>query len=425
MQFNLFRKVFGGGSEFKKNVLTLTGGMAIAQAIPVLCSPILSRLFSPEEFGVFANFVAIAAFVNVVIAGKYELAIILPERDHESINVLALGCFLALISSIILCFIFLAFGGEITHWLNVGTLSVFYWLIPISALLSTIYLIFNEWCIRKKWFAVLGKNKISNTAGISGVSIVFGLLKNGAGLIWGQILGQVISSSLAICRVLKSDKHLFAYVSINKMKYFAKKYSNFAKYIIPGQLMNTVAGQMPVFLLSSHFGIYEVGLFALTDRVLGTPLTFLGNAFKDVFKQRAAQDYKIKGNCIDIYKKTSLTLLGIVIIPFALLFIIAPTLFAFVFGDEWYTAGEYVRYLSVMYMISFVSMPTSWMFVIAEKQKLDMVWQILFLFFTVAALVIGIVLGSVKATLISFCIGRSVVYFIQIYFTYKIAAGRI
>jgi len=41
-------------SEFAKNVLTLMTGTTIAQAIPIAISPILTRIYTPEDFGVFA-----------------------------------------------------------------------------------------------------------------------------------------------------------------------------------------------------------------------------------------------------------------------------------------------------------------------------------------------------------------------------------
>ena len=411
------------GSEVKKNLLTLMGGTAIAQCIPILCAPLLTRLFTPDEFGIYANFMAVAAFLIVFISGKYELAIILPKQNNEAINILSLSCLLALFFSIVLFFLFLLFAKPVSTLLRVDNLHNVMWLIPISAFFATIYSIFNEWCIRKKKFVTLSKNKISNTSGIAGSSLFFGLTKTTSGLIYGQLVGQFLSSSLAFYRVFKEDVHLLKHVSIRKMKYFSIKYLNFAKFYIPGQFINTLTGQLPILMLTYKFGIYEVGLFSLTERVLGVPLTFLGNSFKDVFKQRAAEEYRTTGNCLDIYKKTMYALLGLSIIPFVLLFIGAPFLFTWVFGSEWYEAGVYARILCLMYLINFLCLPTSWMFVIAEKQKLELIWQFIFSVLTVGPLIAGIMTGSVKETLIYFCIGRSIAYLIHIFLTYRIAKG--
>jgi O-antigen/teichoic acid export membrane protein len=400
-------------------------GTVIAQSIPILCAPLLTRFFTPDEFGLFANFMIITAFISVFISGKYELAIILPSRHQEAVNILSLSCILALFFSIILFFLFFFLGKPIASLFRADTFSNILWLIPVSAFLGMVYLIFNEWCIRKKMFATLSKNKISNTSGIAGSSLLFGFIKMPQGLLWGQITGQLVSSSLAIYRVLKEDRHLFKYVTLRKMKYFLRKYVDFAKFNIPGQLINTLGGLLPILIITAKFGMYEVGLFSLSERVLGTPLTFIGNAFKDVFKQRAAEEYSTNGNCFAIYKKTIISLLGIAILPFTVLFITAPWLFSMVFGQEWAVAGEYARILCVMYLINFLFMPTSWMFVIAEKQKWEFFWQVLFLISTVIVLIAGILIGNMKATLICFCVSRSIVYLINIFIAYKLAQGNL
>ena len=68
-------------SPFVKNVISLMTGTTAAQAIPILISPILTRLYKPEEFGAFALYMAIASVLSVVVSGRYELAVILPEND--------------------------------------------------------------------------------------------------------------------------------------------------------------------------------------------------------------------------------------------------------------------------------------------------------------------------------------------------------
>jgi len=412
-----------GDSEFKKNLITLTGGVAIAQVIPILCSPILTRLFTPDDFGLYANFMSIAAFLIVLISGKYEYAIILPQKDQEAINILSLTCLLAIFFSLLFCLIFLAFGNPIVELLNAGKLSQYMWMIPVCALLSAVFYIFNEWCIRKKWFVTLGKNKISNTTGIAGTSILFGLAKLQPGLILGQILGQIFSGASAIIRVLKKDRHLFAYITTDKMWYFAKRYSNFPKFTMSGQILNTIGSQLPVFVISSQFGLYETGLYMMVVRVMGMPITFLGNSFADVFKQRAAQDYQTNGNCIDIYKKTVFSLIKIAIIPFIALLIIAPPLFEFVLGAEWYVAGIYARYLCVYLLLSLISAPVCWMTVIAEKQHLSLIWQMLYIALAVIFLFVGAILHDIKMTLLMLCVAYSIAHLIMILMCYKLAKG--
>ncbi len=412
-------------SQFKKNLVVLMGGMAIAQSIPIVLSPVLTRFYSPEEFGFFATFLAVSSFFTVVMSGKYELAIILPKRDEEAINLLSLSALLSFVVTIASSILLFFLAGPFTILFKVTEIKSIVWLVPVVSFLATIYLLFNEWSIRKNNFVILSRNKISNTSSISGFSLLFGFNKIFFGLIFGQIFGQLTAALLSIHRVMKEDKGLFKFVSMRKMRFFATRYIDFAKFNIPGQLINTLAYQIPIFFISSRFGAAEVGYYALTERVLGVPLSFLGNSFRDVFKQKAASDYKEQGNCLAIYKKTTFTLIGLSIIPFIVLFIFAPILFSTVFGDKWLPSGEFTRALCFMYMLSFVSMPTSWIFVIAEKQKLDLLWQSMFLIITVISLSLGFLVDNVHFVLWMICIGRSIAFLIQIAMTYQLAKGEV
>lgn len=410
-------------SQFKKNLFVLMSGMALAQAIPILFSPLLTRFFTPEEFGYFATFLAVSSFFTVILSGKYELAIILPKRDEEAINLLFLSALLSVVITVASSILLFFLAEPFTKLFGISEIKSIVWLVPLVSFLATIYLLFNEWSIRKNNFMILSKNKISNTASISGFSILFGWNNISFGLIFGQIFGQIFTAILSIYRVINEDRGLFKYVSIGRMRFFANRYIDFAKFNIPGQLVNTIAQQLPIFFISSNFGAAEVGYYALTDRVLGVPLSFLGNSFRDVFKHKATNDYKEQGNCLAIYKKTTLTLIGLSIIPFILLFIFAPQFFSSVFGQKWLSSGEFTRALCLMYMLSFVSMPTSWIFVIAEKQKLDLLWQAMFLLFTILSLGIGYLSKNIHYVLWSFCIGRSITFLLQIAMTYRLAKG--
>ena len=410
--------------KFIKNLLTLSIGTTIAQLIPIIASPILTRIFSPNDFGIFATFTALMALLLVFYSGKYELSIILPKSHQEAINIVALCLVIITFFSVVFIIGTLFFGGKVANLFNLSNIKPWLWLVPIGALIASLYMVLNEWYIRKENFLGLSKNKISNTFGITSSSLIFGVLNINAGLIFGQIFGQIFSVISALKRIFRDDKHLYNYISIAKMKYLAVKYKDFAKYNIPGQFINTIAGQLPIFILTSRFGLYEAGLFAFTDRILGVPMNFIGNSFKDVFKQRAVIDFKEKGNCIEIYRKVIISLLSIAIVPFSLLFIFAPELFSFAFGLEWHQAGIYARVLCVMYLLSFISMPTGWIFVITEKQRHDFLWQVIFLLSTIVPLILGYLVNDATLAILYLGIGRSFSYVVQLFMTYKLSKGK-
>ncbi|KFF24559.1 lipopolysaccharide biosynthesis protein [Chryseobacterium vrystaatense] len=415
-------------SDFRKNLVVMIGGSFFAQVIPILFSFLLTRLYTPEDFGVFSNFSAVLSFLLVFMLMKYEMAVILPKKDSVAANLLALclgiGIFFFLLMSLII-YLFDDFIYKVFKFENHDNFLLY---IPIAGLLFSIFNLLNEWFVRKKYFQALVKNKIVNNSFIAGISTVLPKLNMMTlGLVKGQIFGQIISVTAGTYVMLKKDKHLFKAIDIRIIKRLFFKYINFAKFNIPGQLINTLSVQIVVFYLTSQFGFKVVGLYALTDRFLGVPLSFIGNAVKDVFKQKASEDFRNNGECLGIYKKTTLLLMACSLPPFIILFIFAPELFAFFFGSEWKDSGVYAQVLCIMYMLSFITMPTGWLFVIAEKQKFDFLWQTLFLIFTLGSLAISYVFfkDNVVYTLLLLSVGRSITYLIQMGMTYRLASGKV
>src|SRR2546425_10423373 len=105
-------------SEFIRHILTLITGTTIAQAIPLVVTPILTRIYSPQDFGLFALYMSIIAILGVVATGRYELAIMLPEKDEDAINVVYISFIITLATSLITLIVFWFFNTEFTSILG-------------------------------------------------------------------------------------------------------------------------------------------------------------------------------------------------------------------------------------------------------------------------------------------------------------------
>jgi O-antigen/teichoic acid export membrane protein len=192
---------------------------------------------------------------------------------------------------------------------------------------------------------------------------------------------------------------------------------------MPANLINMVSNQAPVILMSNFFGSAVVGFLNLSQKVLGSPLAVFSKSVSDVFRERASRDYRAHGDCRSIYLKTMKSLALISFLPFLLLFIAAPDLFAFVFGASWRTAGEYARILALMFFFRFTVSPLSYVFYIAEKQAIDLAWQVVLLGVTVLAILAGVWRGSPRFSLLCFSIGYSLMYLAYLVLSYRCAKG--
>ena len=180
-------------SEFSRNVLTLMTGTTIAQAIPIAISPILTRIYTPEDFGVFALYMSVASILSVIAAGRYELAIMLPKKDEDAINIVALSILISFFISFISFLVIFLFNAKITNLLGNSEISNWLYFIPITVLLTGMYRSFNYWSNRKKQYKRLATSKIIQSFTTSSTNLSMGFGGFGAsGLILGGVLGFLI-----------------------------------------------------------------------------------------------------------------------------------------------------------------------------------------------------------------------------------------
>lgn len=421
---NLKMQMVPKGS-FVENVMILMTGTTIAQVISIAISPILTRIYTPNEFGAFALFMSIVSIISVMQTGKYELAVMLPEKDEGAVNVIAL-CILvsSIVSSVTLLAIWI-FNKPITKSLDNSEISILLYLIPLIVLMTGIYSAIYYWSNRKKQYKRLAISKIFQSISNAGMNIGMGVAGFGvSGLILSVVGSQTVATGVLGWQSWKKDKDKIKLVTKEKITLEAKKYSDFPRYSITSDFINVTSNQLPIFMLSIFFNDTIIGLYSLTQRVLATPIGFIAASILDVFKQKASNDYIINGNCKDIYVKTFKSLAFFSIIPFILFFITAPDIFALVFGIKWRTAGEYAQILSVMYAFKFISSPLSYMYYIAEKQKEDFLLHLYIGVSTLLTLIIGqYIFGTIKASLILFSANYSIVYLVYIFRSYQFSKG--
>jgi O-antigen/teichoic acid export membrane protein len=367
----------------------MAGGTAIAQAIGMLAAPILTRIYTPEDFGIRAVFVALLAITVIVAAFRYPMAIPLPEEDEQAVNLLALSFgLLAAGAGVVGLAVWLA-GDLLIMSANAPDLRPFLWLVPLGLLGAGAYQALTYWAVRKKAFGTIARTTVVQSAGGTGVSIGLGFLAAGPlGLIVGTLVGQA-GGVTTLGRVVKNTGwEAFRSVSASGVKAAAYRYRQFPLFSTWAGLLNTLSLQVPVLILSGSFGSQVVGLYALADRILKLPLQYVGNAVGKPFFGRAAQA-KREGNLASITMKLFSTLSAMGLPALVILALVAPAAFTAVFGEAWRTAGVYVQWLSPLFVFILVGSPISTLVAVHESQFGGLVFQVGLLVGRVAALLLG------------------------------------
>jgi len=376
-------------SEFSRNVLTLMTGTTIAQAIPIAISPILTRLYTPEDFGVFALFVAITSIFGSIANARYELAIMLPRKDEDAINIFALGFIITSFISLSLLILVIIFNDYFVKLLNNEEIKLWLYFVPIAVFFTGIFNILNYFNNRKKYYKDISNATILKSIITAIIQLSVGFLKGGvSGLISGQLISQMFANMKLFKNIVK-DKVLISNISKVKIIALAKRYKNFPKFSMWAILTNTLSQHLTNILISSFFSLTTLGFYSLVQRLLGMPSALIAHSIGQVFFQEATKEKQKTGKAIKTFNSTIKKLFIISIPLFGILYFIVEDLFAFVFGEEWRIAGIYAQIVMPLFFVRFVVSSVTVINSIFEKQKISLCWQLILLLLSVGSLYIS------------------------------------
>ena len=405
-------------SEFTRNVLTLMTGTTIAQAIPIAISPILTRIYTPEDFGLFALYISIVSFIAIVITARYEMAIVLPKSDIEAINIVALSIIITFILVLITSICLIVFKNEILNILNAKSLGNLIFLIPISLLMAGLMQTFNYWSNRKEYFSTMSNSQIAQSVSVGIMQPVLGYFNFNSGLIIGNIIGRILSAYILIDKFLKNDKEKLKHINKKNIIVVMQKYKDFPLVNSLHAFSDIIRTSGSVMLISSFFGTSILGFYALSLRALQVPIGIIGSALGQVLYKKFTSIYNENENLYPYVKKVVFKLFLIATPIFGTLFLIAPELFAFVFGEKWRIAGEYSQILIPYLFLNFIISPISNIPIIIGKQKeiffLALIGNLLYVIIITIVHSLGI-----KITLICLSSFMVIYYFYIFYWLYK------
>lgn len=410
-------------SQYSKHLLITFSGTGLAQLVPILFYPIVSRLFLPENFGTLATINQIASICIVIASLKFEMNILLCRNDKDAVNNIALTLLCSVIILFIIGFIFTIFIDQFESLLEAPNLHKLFYVPFISGFCIIIYQTYNEWCVRKKYFKNLSINKVINSSSISLSETAIGLTGFFPGyfLSIGDMIGRMISAGSCVFSFLRNDRALLKYINRAAIKNVFHEAKQCPKFLVPAQLLSAVGQAFPIFMMGSFFSQHDVGLFSMAFMVIVVPSSVISIAFRDVFRQKVRSLYSENKSCRKVYIKNLAALSGLSILIFGLIYLLAPFIFGTILGEKWIGCIIISRILIPMVAVSFVSEGLSAMMIITQKMHYQFYWQILYCVLTISSLYIGAMTHSLYYFLSIFVVARIIAYLVSIKISYSLA----
>jgi len=358
----------GGRGSFARRVALMAGSTLAAQILGVAAAPLLTRLYTPEHFGLLAVLTSLAAPLTVAICARYEQAIPLPRSHAAAANVAVLSLATAAFLS--------GFVGVVAWWgrasiaaaFGAADLGPYLWLLPLSVLGLGSYTALTFWTMRKKAFARVAQTRMSQVGMRVGLQSLLGLLHVAPlGLLLGEALGQFGGSGTMAWAAWREDRKALGRVSWRRMFWAARRHVRFPLLVAPAAVLNILAMALPGFALPILFGTMQAGYFLVAQRLAGWPVTLLSGSVAQVFyTDLAARPDDHEGNWRR-FRKLSLHL-GLASLGGAVFLLTAPLWAAWVLGAEWGEAGWVMAAMTPMLVGRLLVSPVSHVYLVRSRQ---------------------------------------------------------
>jgi len=381
------------GGAFARHVVTLASGTAIAQLLLVLATPVLTRLYTPADYGVLAVYSSTLTVLLVLATLRYETAIPLPEDEEVAGSLLALTLLVVAGATVVVALLVWLLGDAFVARTRVTALGPYLWLMPVGLLGAGTYQALSYWAIRRRAFGRIARTRLSQGTGQVVSQVGFGLAGVGApGLLVGDVIGRVAGGGgLAI---LAFRDHPFGRVTGASLASAAARYRRFPLLTTWSGLLNVGSLQLPSILFSAGFGAAAAGLYALSYKMLVLPTMLVGQAVGQVFLARAATLSREPERLRQITERTALALFACGLPVFGAVALGGPQLFATVMGSQWEQAGRYAQALAPWFAVWLVSNPLSGLLSVREWQGSALVFAAFEFALRLGALLIGTSRGS-------------------------------
>ncbi|KXX68573.1 lipopolysaccharide biosynthesis protein [Flammeovirga sp. SJP92] len=386
-----------------KKIFILIFGTGFSQLLNLAFSPILSRLYLPEHFGVASLFLSSTATLSVVGSLKFEQAILLPKENKEAKNLLHL-CLIIICSITLILFVLLVPTALLLNlFSSLDSVYLFFiLLLPVGFFINSFIQLLSIFLTRIKKYSLISSTRILQSSSINISQLSFSFISlSSFSLIFGQILGGLMSILFSTFFI---KEYIFGFHKLKKkiIFYLMKKYQRFPKYSILSTLMNALSLSVPIFLLNFFYDESVAGYFAMSYKLLIAPVSLIGRTSKNVYFEEASKIYREGGRIIKIFQKQTLILGLIILLPLIVIFFYAKQIFTTLLGADWNGIDLYIRAIVPLIFFIMLNGPSVANINILSLQKFQFKYEVVLLVLRILSIGIGYVLFNDPIKSISF-----------------------
>ena len=399
---------------FLRKLFALASGTIAGQAIVVASSPLLTRLFTPAEFGQFAVLAAVIAITGIAACWRFEFAVLALPDDAEAAAVLRAAIVVAAAMTLATAAAVWFLGDWFVVLVDATPLAPWLWLIPCAVLIWGLGGLGTYWSLRRGNYRRNGLNRTLTLGTQASGQIAFGLLGAGSpGLVLGYLCGYVVRLMHHAALIAPNDRRLLLAPTWRDAWRVVRENWRYPVFSAPSSLLHTLCEMLPAIAIAALFGPATAGLYALAHRLMGLPVKLLGEAASHVF---FGEGRALTGPALQrFFLRTMCLFIALGVIGMLPILLFAPPLFALVFGEAWREAGVIVQLLVPLHFARFIAGPVSQLFVVLGRQDIYFVSSILNITAITASFAVGYLLDlETNSTILLFSLASAAVFAVEL-----------
>ena len=401
-------------SDIFRSSAKLLSASVIVQIVGLLIYPILTRLYSPENFGMINLFLSISGVLTILSTAELQYSIVLPKSEERAVACFHVGFFSAC-AFFVLLLCTIPFSESIAQLFNAPDLVSWYWGIPIFVFLSSLWILLNYWYTREKQFGAISKYQITQCVANAGAKCGFGFagFLNG-GLIFSALLSPFIALCFSITNTSKEFiKPLFVIKKEENFKAL-REYANFPKYSLPRAIINYVSCNLLILLLTPVFGLTDIGFLGMALTLAFRPINMISESLYKVFYQKTAEHVQNNEHIVDFFKRYFLVILLCVVPLLAIIGFFINEIIVFLLGSTWSETADIILYMMPWLVATCFFSPICYLADIFQKQNIGLLFEILLILARLAGIFVGIATNNFHLAILWYSLASIVVTAIQV-----------
>lgn len=377
-------------------ILQLASGTAVSQVIVLLTTPILTRYYTPHDFGVAGFFLSFIIFLAPFSSLNYFQAVILPRSETECLRLVRLCLGISLLFLPVFGATFFLLAPTFSSFFKMPELQSFTWIFPLAILVRSVYLVLAAYMSRRRAFAIQSKANVCQTLTERTLSLAVAFCGHASSVVMvlTRFVALITETGILLLAFVRRPLSSEEATPGRTTRELAQEYREFPLYSSWSMLLANGSSQLPMILLPLLFSPAVGGFYALGNRLLQLPMQLFGDSIRNAYYKEVTDRIHQGRDNSEGFQSLRKHLVATGMFPFVILLFFGSFIFSTVFGSAWAEAGSYVGILGFFFFFQFVSTPITCIFNAYKKQKYLMVISAALFFNNLFSLLLGSYLGS-------------------------------